>query len=228
MEENHEMSPWVMLIFAGVVILILTVWAILSTRRLRLVPESGSQGLVEMIVESLDNFVVGIVGPKGSKYTSFIGTMFIYILALNLIGLVPPFKPPTSNLSITLSLAIVVFLTYNVIGIIEAGPKKYFMHLVGEPIWLAPLMLPIHIIGELARPLSLSIRLFGNMFAEEMILLALGTISIVFIKYWVAIPYGLPIMIFDVFVSFVQALVFSMLSTVYIALAVAAGEHGEH
>lgn len=222
----EEVSPWVLFAMSCVVIIALGLLAILSTRRLEKMPTTRRQSLVELVVESLNNFVVGIIGPKGEKYTSFIGTLFIYILCMNLLGLVPGFKSPTSSLSITVSLAIVVFVVYNIAGIRETGFVAYLKHLAGEPLWLAPVMLPVHLIGELARPLSLSIRLFGNIFGEETILVILAGMTVVIVPYLIAIPTQFPIMLFDVFISFVQALVFSMLSAIYISVAVAG--HEEH
>ncbi len=212
------------------VIVVLAVVSILGTRRLSKIPTTRSQGMLELIVSSLNNFVVGIIGPGGEKYTPFIGTLFIYILTMNLLGLVPGFKAPTSGLSITVALALIVFAMYNYYGIKESGFVPYMKHLIGEPLWLAPLMFPIHVIGELARPLSLSIRLFGNVFGEETILVILAGMSFALIKYHgipvVTVPVQFPLMVFAVFTSFVQALVFSMLTTIYISIAVAG--HEEH
>jgi F-type H+-transporting ATPase subunit a len=212
------------------VILALGMVSILATRRLRKIPENRSQGIIELIVSSLNNFVVGILGPDGGKYTPFIGTIFIYVLSMNLLGLVPGFKAPTSNLSITIAMALIVFAMYNYYGVKSVGAGKYFMHLLGEPLWLAPLMFPIHVIGELARPLSLSIRLFGNIFGEETILVILAGMSLALIRYHgipvLTIPVQFPLMVFAVFTSFVQALVFAMLTTIYISIAVSG--HEEH
>jgi F-type H+-transporting ATPase subunit a len=223
---EHEVSPWILFAMSVIVIIALSLFAILSTRKLQKLPASRNQCFVEIIVEALDNFVVGIIGPKGGKYTPFIGTLFIYILCMNLLGLIPGFKSPTSDLSITASLAIVVFIVYNAAGIIETGFKAWGKHLLGEPIWLAPLMFPIHVIGELARPLSLSIRLFGNIFGEETVIAILAGMSFVVIRHFVVIPYQFPMMIFGVFTGLVQALVFSMLSAIYISVAV--NVHEEH
>lgn len=215
---------------SGLVIVILAVVAILATRRLSKLPESRSQNLVEFIVSALNNFVVGIIGPGGEKYTPFIGTIFIYILTMNMLGLVPGLKAPTSNLSITIPMALIVFVMYNYYGIKAVGLGPYLKHLLGEPLWLAPLMLPIHIIGELARPLSLSIRLFGNIFGEETILAILAGMSFVLIRFHntpvLTLPVQFPMMVFAVFTSFVQALVFAMLTAIYISIAVSA--HEEH
>lgn len=223
---ESEASPWLLFGMSALVIVVLAAFSVLATRRLATIPSSRLQNLVELVVSSLNDFVVGIIGPKGEKYTPFVGTLFIYILAMNLLGLVPGFKAPTSGLSITIGLAIVVFVVYNVAGVREVGVGPYLKHLAGEPIWLAWLMLPIHIIGELARPLSLSVRLFGNIFGEETVLMILAGMTYVIIPYVVAIPTQFPIMLFDVFIAFVQALVFSMLTAIYISVAITG--HEEH
>ncbi|MHB0998982.1 MAG: F0F1 ATP synthase subunit A [Armatimonadota bacterium] len=223
---EHEVSPWIMLAMSGIVIVALSVLSILSTRRLEKIPSNSRQTFVELVVSSLNGFVVGIIGPKGEKYTPFIGTLFIYILCMNLLGLVPLFKSPTSNLSITLSLSLTVFVFYNVVGIKETGIKAWAKHLIGEPVWLAPLMLPIHLIGELARPISLAIRLYGNIFGEETILVVLAGMTVVVIPYFVALPTQFPMMLFAIFTSFVQALVFSTLTAIYISIAIS--NHDEH
>jgi len=210
------------------VVLGLSVASILGTRRLERIPTSSRQGIIELTVESLNNFFVGIIGPGGEKYTPFIGTLFIYILALNLLGLVPLFHSPTGDLNVPLSLALIVFVMYNYFGIRAVGLFSYLKHLVGEPLWLAPLMLPIHVIGELARPVSLSFRLFGNVFGKETILTILAGMTFVAIPYVAALPTQLPMMVFAVFISFVQALVFAILCCIYIAIAVSGHEEYVH
>lgn len=217
----EEVSPWLLFGISVLVMVGLTVFAIVSTRRLDMVPRNRLQSLVELLVGSLNNFVVETIGPDGQKYTPFIGTIFVFILVLNLIGLVPGFKSPTSNLSLIIPLAVIVFVMYNYYGIRQVGVLKYLRHLVGDPLWLAPLMLPIHIISEIARPISLSIRLFGNIFGEETLLVVLAGLTYVVIPYVVAIPTQFPVMLLAVLTAFVQALVFTILTTIYIALAVA-------
>lgn len=223
---DHEASPWLLFGMSVIVMIALTLFAILSTRRLEKMPTSRAQSLAELIVSALKEFVSRIVGPKGEKYTPFIGTILIYVLCMNLFGLVPVFLSPTTNLSITIALALVVFVVYNVAGICEMGLVPYLKHLLGEPLWLTPLVLPIHLIGELARPLSLSVRLFGNIFGEETVIAMLAAMSFVIIPYVVAIPFQFPMMLFGVFAAFVQALVFAMLSAIYIGVAIAG--HEEH
>ena len=215
----EKVNPWLLFAMSAVVAIALGLFAFISTRRLERIP-THRQSLVEVVVESLNDFVVGIIGPKGEKYTPFIGTLFVYILAMNLLGIIPLLKSPTSGLSITLALAIVVFVVYNIAGIREIGLVQYLKHLAGEPLWLAPLMLPIHIISDLARPLSLSIRLCGNIFGEETVLVILAGFTVTIIPYVVAIPTQFPMMLFAVFTGFVQALVFATLSAIYIAIAI--------
>jgi F-type H+-transporting ATPase subunit a len=228
MEE--EASPWLLFGMSGLVIILLAAFAVFATRRLTKLPTTKLQGFVELIVSALNGFIASIIGPGAEKYTAFVGTIFIYVLTMNLLGLVPGLKAPTSGLSITIALALVVFVMYNYYGIRQVGALKYLKHLLGEPLWLAPLMLPVHIIGELARPLSLSIRLFGNIFGEETILVILAAMSLVIVRYHgipvLSVPVQFPMMLFAIFTSFVQALVFATLSAIYIAMAVSG--HEEH
>ena len=215
-----------MFIMASVVIVALSVLSYIATRKLDMIPTRRTQSFVEQIVESLNHFIVGIMGPKGEKYTPFVGTIFLYIICMNLLGLIPMFKSPTSNLTITLSVSIPVFFFYNYAGIREAGIKPWLKHLMGEPIWLAPLMFPIHVIGELARPISLGIRLYGNIFGEETILAVLAAMTVVVVPYFIAVPTQFPMMLFAIFTSFIQALVFSTLTAIYISIAIS--NHEEH
>lgn len=223
---EHEVSPWIMFLMASVVIVALSVLSFIATRKLEKIPTSRTQNFAEQIVASLNHFTIGIIGPKGEKYTPFVGTLFIYILCMNLLGLIPGFKSPTGSLTITLSLSITVFIFYNYVGIRETGIKPWLKHLIGEPVWLAPLMFPIHVIGELARPVSLGIRLYGNIFGEETILAVLAGMTIVIVPYVVAVPTQFPMMLFAIFTSFVQALVFSTLTAIYISIAIS--NHEEH
>lgn len=224
----EEASPWLLFAFAVLVMVGLVVFAVISTRRLQLVPQTRLQAFVEFLVSSLNNFVIETIGPDGQKYTPFIGTIFVYILVMNLVGLIPGFKSPTSNLSLIIPLALIVFVMYNYYGIRQQGLGKYIRHLIGEPLWLAPLMFPIHLISEIARPVSLSIRLFGNIFGEETLLVVLAGLTYVIIPYFVAIPTQFPVMLLAVLTAFVQAMVFTILTTIYISLAVAHSEEEAH
>ncbi len=195
--------------------------------RLRKQNPGKFQLALEFIVTALENFVRGIVGEAEVKtLTPIIGTTFIFILSLSLIGLVPGFISPTANTATTVALALMAFVFVQYMAISRQGFKKYCMHFLGEPIWLAPLMLPLHIIGELARPLSLSIRLFGNIFGEETVVAVLVLIATSILGNFFWIPLQFPMMLFSIFGSLVQSLVFSMLVSIYIAVALAG--HEEH
>lgn len=208
------------------IILILCATVIVMRSKLRMRNPGKFQAFLEWCVVSLDGFVRNIVGERESKtLTPIIGTFFIYILVLNLFGLVPGFRSPTADTNTTAALAILAFLLVQVIAVLRLGAWNYFKHFLGDPIWLAPLMLPIHIIGELARPLSLAIRLFGNIFGEDLVIIVLMTIGAAVLGhfYWL-FPVQFPMMLFAIFTSFVQALVFSMLTGIYIAVALAGHE----
>ena len=205
------------------VILILCGTAIFVSRGLRLRNPSRFQAFVEFCVVSLQGFVRNTVGDREAKaLTPIIGTFFIFILALNLFGLLPGFMSPTADTNTTVALALFAFVFVQYVAISRNGLWKYFKHFLGEPLWLCGLMFPLHVIGELARPLSLSVRLFGNIFGEDLVILVLIAIGATVLKSvpgYFLIPIQFPMMLFAIFTSFVQALVFSMLVGIYIAVA---------
>lgn len=231
----HILPQWVPAVVphSFVVILILTVLSLLASRNLKKIP-SGLQNFMEWAVEGLENFTVSAIGEDGRKYTPLIGTFFLYIAFQNLIGLVPGFLAPTSSLSTTIALGLCAIVAVHYLAIREIGFKTWAMHFMGEPKWLAPLMIPLHIVGELARPLSLSLRLFGNIFGEETVLVILAGMSPVILRTaglfsgepLLALPVQLPMMLFGVFTSLLQALVFSMLLCIYITVTI--GDHHGH
>ncbi len=169
-------------------------------------------GLFEAFGEAILNLLEGIMGERAIKFLPLIGTIFIYILFCNVLGLIPGFAPPTDNINTNIPIALTVFVYYNAVGIKEHGFVKYFKHMSGPLIWLAPLMLTIELISHCVRPLSLSVRLFGNMTGDHMVL---GIFSQL-------VPLVVPVIFFGLglFVAFIQAFVFSLLSAVYIGLAI--------
>jgi len=219
------LHTWENVVFSLLIVIILGVVAYLSSRKSSLIPGS-LQNFVEMVVEWLDNFVCGILGPKGRKFTPFLGTLFIYVLSMNFFGLVPGMKSPSSSLNTTVALATCVFFYVQYTGIKSFGLLGYLSHLAGEPKdvvgWiLVPLNLPIHILEEFIKPLSLSMRLFGNIFAEDIliaVLVGLGVASLAFLKMPVGIPFQLPFIFLAMLFSTIQALVFTILSTIYFSL----------
>lgn len=184
----------------------------LAARKRRLVP-SKLQSILELTVEAFENLLVDIIGKEGRKYLPMIATIGLFILFCNLLGLVPGFMAPTSKLNVTAGCALVVFVYYHWQGIKSRGLFKYLKHFTGPIPLLAPLMLPIEIISHFSRPVSLSIRLFGNIFAEELLILIMVSIIPFFLP--------LPFMAVAIFTSIIQAFVFVLLSCIYIAGAVA-------
>ncbi|TET72588.1 MAG: F0F1 ATP synthase subunit A [Candidatus Aminicenantes bacterium] len=184
----------------------------LSSRKLKLVP-SKLQSILELIIEAFDSLLVDTIGEKGKKYLPMVATVGLFILSCNLLGLVPGLMSPTSKLNVTVGCALTVFTYYHWQGIKSQGVFKYLKHFMGPIPLIAPLMVPIEIISHFSRPVSLSIRLFGNIFAEELLIVI--TVSI--------IPFFLPLpfMAVAIFTAVIQAFVFVLLSCIYIAGAVA-------
>lgn len=169
---------------------------------------TGVQNLLEAIVGGLNDFIQDIMGPEGKHYLALIGSLFLFILVCNLQGLVPGFDSPTANINTTLALALVAFSATHYIGLKRHG-LGYIKHFMG-PMWgLAPLMLPIELISHFARVMSLTFRLFGNMVAKHKLLLVLALLA----------PYiaPVPILGLGLLVAFVQALVFTLLTMLYLS-----------
>jgi F-type H+-transporting ATPase subunit a len=212
---------------AWLVIGVLLILARLGTRQLELRPTRGWQVFWEWVYETIVGFAKSVIGPDGEKYAPYLGTLFIYILGLNMLGVIPGFISPTASLTMTLALSVPTILYVQFCGFRAQG-IRYLMHFVGEPIWLAPLNIAIHIVGELARPLSLAIRLFGNIFGEDTIVAQLlAMAAAIFAATHLPIPLHFPMVLFHIFVSLVQALVFTMLTAAYIAGATAHEEEHE-
>jgi len=197
---NHITYTWLVLAF-------LILCAFLATRRLNLVP-GKFQNVVELIVGQLDNLLLETMGSKGQKFFPLIATLGIFILTSNLLGLIPGFESPTANLNTTVSMAVVVFVMTHVVGVRVHG-FKYVKQFMGPVWWLTPLMLPIEIISHLSRPLSLSVRLFGNIEGGHIV------VAVLFLLVPLLVP--LPILVLKIFISLIQTLVFMLLSMMYIA-----------
>ncbi len=203
------------IVFALIVVLFIIVFFKLVALKPKLLP-TPLQSFGEFVYTMFEGLLVDLIGEKGRKFVPMIGTIGLFIFFSNIAGLFPGFESPTSNLNVTAGAAVFVFLYYNYQGIKEHGILKYIRHFAGPYLWLAPLFFPIEIISHLSRPLSLSVRLFGNIMGEDMVILILASL----------IPYivPLPMMALAIFTSFVQAMVFTMLSVIYIAGAVASEE----
>ncbi len=175
-----------------------------------------AQNFLELMVQVVVTFLESIIGHEGRRFLPLIGTLAFFILFANLLGQVPGFLPPTEHLGTTAALAVVVFVTTHYVGFRTHG-GAYVKHFLGPVWWLAPLMFPIELISHLARPLSLSVRLFGNIFGDHQVLALFVAL--------VPLVVPVPAMILGVFVALIQTFVFCLLSTMYIAGAVAHEEH---
>jgi len=191
-------------------ILILVGLSFLATRRLELYP-GKLQNLMEVVVGALDNLITETMGEHGRKYFPLIATIGLFILVSNLMGLIPGFESTTANLNTNLCMALTIFFLTHIIGFKTHG-IKYVKHFVGPSPWLAPLIIPIEIVSHLARPVSLTFRLFGNMAGGHIVL----TVLVFLVPFLVPMP----IMILKLLICFIQALVFVLLSMMYIAGAI--------
>jgi F-type H+-transporting ATPase subunit a len=170
------------------------------------------QHIFEVVYGFLREQADDVVGHDGKKYLHFFGTIFLFILFSNLIGLIPSLESPTMFTPVPLGCALAVFLYYNIVGLRAVGAWGYAKHFAGPIWWLAPLMIPIEFFSHLGRLLSLTVRLYANMFAGEQV-------TLVFMSL---IPLGVPavFMGLHVFVSFLQAFVFILLTMSYVSGAV--------
>ncbi len=193
--------------YTWLVMLILFAVAFIASRGIKMVP-SGWQNLMESVVGGIENLMVETMGPKGKTYFPLIATFALFILVSNLIGLVPGMYPPTADLNTNAALALTAFSMTHIIGVKEHG-IGYLKHFMGPIAVLAPLIFIIEIIGHLARPLSLSLRLFGNMYGHEIVLMIFFALVPLFLP--------VPMMLMGVLVSFIQAFVFTLLAMIYIA-----------
>ncbi|MCK4573003.1 MAG: F0F1 ATP synthase subunit A [candidate division Zixibacteria bacterium] len=230
--DSHVLDEWKAVIFAFFIAAIFAFTSLMAYRKREMIP-GPFQNFMEMLVEWMYNFLYSILGKDARQYTPFLGTLFFYILAMNLMGIIPLGASPSTNVNITASLAILVFLYAQYTGMRRLGFLGYLHHLAGSPTditgWcLVPLMLPMHIIGELAKPFSLAIRLFGNITGEDILVAAfvgLGLAALSFVHSPVGAPLNVPFILLGILLSTIQALVFTLLSTIYILMMLPHGEH---
>ena len=174
------------------------------------------RNVLELMVEAISDMVEQTMGPRGKEFMLIIGTLGLFILFNNLSGLVPGFLPATDNVNTTFACSLTVFVMTHYYGIREHG-LSYVKHFMGPIWWLAPIMIPIELIGHLSRPLSLGLRLFGNIMGDHLVT---GI-------FFMLIPLFVPLigMLLGTFVALVQAFVFMLLSMAYFSGAVAHEEH---
>jgi len=210
-DAAHPWSNWLafeLLVFAVIVVVFAIFRSGLSV---------DNPGKLQHTFELMYEFVAGQtrdnIGHHAARHVPFFGTLFVFILFMNLIGVIPGCESPTMNPAVPAGLAIAAFCYYNWTGFREQGVVKYLLHFAGPVWWLAPVMIPIEIISHIARPLSLTIRLFANMFAGEQVTLTFLSLTYLLLP---SVFMGL-----HVFVSFLQAFIFTLLAIIYVSGAVA-------
>jgi F-type H+-transporting ATPase subunit a len=209
-----EARPWANFVTMQILVvaILMVLFALLRPRL-----SADRPGKLQHIFETIYAFLRGEsedqIGHAGPKYLAYLGTVFLFILFANLIGVIPGFESPTMSPSVPLGCALATFLYYNLMGLREQGVGKYLAHFAGPMPLLAPLMIPIELISHCARPLSLTIRLFANMYAGEQVTLVFLSLTYFLVP---ALFMGL-----HVFVSFLQAYIFTLLTMMYVAGAVA-------
>lgn len=195
--RDTVVSTWIMMIFIVLVILLLRKWEPFS---------------IEMVFDFFDKTISDVMGRSGTRYIPFLGTLGIFILASNLIGVVPFINSPTSDLNTTIALSLVVFLSVYVYGLAENGVWKFVKNMA-SPI----ILLPFELIGQVSRTVSLSLRLFGNIFSGELI------VGIIFSLVPLIMP--ITMQLFGMFTGVLQAYIFMVLATTYLASAVSTVEN---
>lgn len=218
---------WETLVYSILTASIISLVFYLGSRKSRLIP-APFQNFLECTVETLRKFVLDILGPEGEKYVPFLGTLFIYILVMNWLVLIPLLKPPTSNFNITVALSLCVFVLVQYLNIKNYGLFGFLYHMAGSPKgtmgWvLVPLMFPIELLTQFTRPLTLALRLFGNVVGEDILIGAFALFGVYIAAPYISsigIPLQIPFIFLAILTGLMQALVFTLLSTIYILLSV--------
>ena len=211
MLEVHTATA--LLVMLGLVIFALRARQQLAAATDPVVPDAGftARSVGEAVTEFISNLAESVIGHDGPKYVPLFGSLFLFVLAANLIGLIPGFTPPTDNFNTTLALGVVSFVAYNYYGV-QAQGAVYLKQFMGPMLLLAPIMVVVEVFSHAFRPLSLAIRLYGNMFADHLLLGIFTDLT----KLLIPVIFYL----LGTFVCLVQALVFTLLSIVYVGLAI--------
>jgi F-type H+-transporting ATPase subunit a len=229
--EYMWIEKWADIIFSGFTSILFCLFAWRVYRRPQMIP-SKLQNVAEMLVEGMYNFIHSILGHDAKTYAPFLGTLFFYILMNNLWGILPLGHSPSTSINITGSLALIVFCIVQYTGIKRLGVGNYLYHLIGSPkgvaMWvLTPLFLIVHLVGEVAKPASLALRLFGNITGEDILvaafvglgIMAMGIFGSTVAEHaWLGLPLNVPFIFLGLLLSTIQALVFTLLSSIYILM----------
>ncbi len=197
---NQVVYMWLYMLFLALI-------GFLATRAIKMIP-GVLQNFMEVVVDGLRGLLMDNMGPHGMIFFPLIATIAVFIFTANMAGIIPGFFSPTANMNTNAAMALTVFVLTHIVGIRIHG-FKYLKQFMGPVWWMAPIMIPIELIGHLARPLSLTMRLFGNIAGEDLVL----GVLLLLVPYVVPLPF-LALMIFT---SVLQAFVFSLLAMMYIS-----------
>ncbi len=225
-----DMSVNMLVITMWVAVAAIMLFIFAARRNPKLVP-GPVQTMGEFIIFFIrDNIVMDMMGKGGLGWVPFLSTIFLFILFCNILGMIPGLGTPTGNINVTATLALIVFFSVHIAGSIKHGPLKYFRALVlptGVPLWLAPIFIPLELVSAVAKPFSLTIRLFANMFAGHTVLVVFIGLILLYASYIIA-PFPLLLSVavglLEIGFKILQAYVFTVLSAMYIGDAL----HGGH
>jgi F-type H+-transporting ATPase subunit a len=220
-EPGHPTIPDY-LVISGLIVLGFLVLGLMLRSRLSVEHPSKFQIVLEDLVSAVAGMLDEWLGPQGRRFLPLIGALGAFILASNYIGLIPGFMAPTSNINVTVGCALTTWVFYHLQGILTQGPIKYIVHFAGPPglpWYMIPVFFIIEIISHLSRVLSLSLRLFGNIFGEELIIVIIAMI--------VPLGFPLPFMVLGLITGLLQAFIFVLLSIIYLQGAVMSEHHGD-
>jgi len=228
----HVVKEWENVLFALFAAVLLIALFGSAAKAKALVP-GPAQNAAEALLGGIHDFFLGVLGPSGKPYVPFVGSLMLYIVTMNWMGMVPFLKSPSTSLNTTFALAVCVFFYVQYIGITRNGLAGYLYHFAGQPKdaigWgSAILLFPLEVMGEFIKPISLSCRLFGNILGEDILLavfVGLGVTTLSFVHSPIGLPLQLPFLVLSALFGLVQGLVFALLTTVYIVMMLPHDDH---
>lgn len=222
-----DISPNKAVVMMWIIIIAVAGLLITAAASRRLVP-TKLQSLAELLVDFIRGMILDTMGPAGLRFFPFVATLFLFILFSNLLGLIPGSYTVTSQIVVTAAFALFVYLMSVVVGFVLHGAK--FLGILvppGTPGWLLPLMIPIELVSQLARPVSLAVRLFANMTAGHVILAVLFGLALAggALIGWLPFAFTIAMNVLEVGIAFIQAYIFTVLTCVYLGDAITLHGH---
>ena len=232
LEGLHLSKASIFLVLAAVFLIVLLGFAFRGSKRKQSVPK-GLTNALEAVVEFIrDQIAIQNMGEKyGRMFTPYLCTLFFFILACNLLGMMPGGYAATSNLNVTAALSLITLVTMILSGMIVMGPVGYFKHMVPAetPIVISPLLIVIEVISTFVKPVALTIRLGANMTAGHIVILVMLSFVFVFqsvlVGLFVSVPMAVAVSLLELIVAFIQAYVFTLLSAIFIGMMVHSAQH---